>query len=198
MTTTTTIILAAALVLAIAGALELERRRRSWRRFASAMIRERDDAREGAEGLKAELREARAEALGFRDEATRAGVLAEQAQHRRRELERRLAELGREHDALERTAHELEAELERQAQPDELVGRELVVHTRRPDDQSIRGVCVYSDALELRLIGAQYLSGREGAPLGGEVRILRAHVAFSQVLDAPELAGAAEPAAAAH
>jgi hypothetical protein len=62
-------------------------------------------------------------------------------------------------------------------------GRTLLVHTRRPDDQSIRGVvaAVYDDVIVLDAAAYLEPDGTLQA-LEGRVPILREHVAFAQQL----------------
>ncbi|MCK9251010.1 MAG: hypothetical protein M0P31_18770 [Solirubrobacteraceae bacterium] len=63
------------------------------------------------------------------------------------------------------------------------LAREVIVHTTRPDDQSVRGVLIEGDrpgAKWLKLDGCRY--GQEGGwvPLDGQVLIPTSHVAFVQ------------------
>lgn len=80
---------------------------------------------------------------------------------------------------------------------EEFLGHELVVHTRRPDDQSVRGTLLEVGTW-LRLGKAAYLPASPGAPpapADGFVLVLRGNVSSMQVL----AAGASvleEPAAA--
>lgn len=64
------------------------------------------------------------------------------------------------------------------------VGREIVAHTRRPDDQSIRGVLVRVDAAWLELGHAVYVGEEREVPIGGVVLLPRRELAFVQILGA--------------
>lgn len=85
---------------------------------------------------------------------------------------------------------QLAAALERVADREpgpSLEGKTLVVHTRKPDDQSIRGICVadYGDRLVLRK--ALYY-GTEGASTsaGGDIEIKWINVSTYQVVTLPQ------------
>lgn len=64
-----------------------------------------------------------------------------------------------------------------------LTGRTLVVHTRRPDDQTIRGILVgqYADRLTLR--DAVYVHASGEQPVGGLVHVPTVNVAFVQEIE---------------
>lgn len=66
-----------------------------------------------------------------------------------------------------------------------LAGRTVVVHTRRPDDQSLRGVLVaqHADRLTLRDVVYLHLSGEQ--EVGGMVHIPLGAVSFVQEIEAP-------------
>lgn len=79
----------------------------------------------------------------------------------------------------------LEASTERAARGPSLVGATLVVHTRKPDDQSVRGVVAahYADRVVLR--DAQYLHPTGAQDAGGLVDVLLINVSTWQELQAP-------------
>lgn len=67
-----------------------------------------------------------------------------------------------------------------------LVGRTVVVHTRRPDDQSIRGVLAAHHADRLVLQDAIYMQvGAPGAAADGLVNVPMASVSTMQEIAAP-------------
>lgn len=70
-----------------------------------------------------------------------------------------------------------------------MVGKSLVVHTRKPDDQSVRGIVAahYADRIVLRDAAYLHASGAQDA--GGLVDVLLINVSTWQELQAP----AAEP-----
>jgi hypothetical protein len=70
-----------------------------------------------------------------------------------------------------------------------LVGKSLVVHTRKPDDQSVRGVvdAHYADRLVLRDAAYLHASGAQSA--GGLVDVLLINVSSWQELQAPAAEG---------
>lgn len=62
-----------------------------------------------------------------------------------------------------------------------LSGREVTVNTRRPDDQTIRGVVVRDTARWLVLRGATYITPEAETPIDGpSLRIPQSNVAFVQ------------------
>lgn len=73
--------------------------------------------------------------------------------------------------------------------PDELerfLGLEVIVNTRRPDDQAVRGTLIDVGAVWLELRRASWLptssnAGKE-APMDGSALIPRSHVAYVQAL----------------
>jgi hypothetical protein len=71
-----------------------------------------------------------------------------------------------------------------------MVGASLVIHTRKPDDQSIRGVvdAHYADRLVLR--DAQYLHSSGAQPAGGVVDVLLINVSTWQEIPPPALEAA--------
>lgn len=60
-----------------------------------------------------------------------------------------------------------------------LRGREVTVNTRRPDDQSIRGVLV-REGRYLELRNARYLTREGETPIEGTAHVPRDNVAFVQ------------------
>lgn len=74
--------------------------------------------------------------------------------------------------------------LRRPGQPKPLAGRTVVVNTRRPDDQAVRGVLVAEHADRVTLAGAVYLDGAHGRPVDGLVHIPVATIAFIQQIEA--------------
>ncbi len=66
-----------------------------------------------------------------------------------------------------------------------LTGRTLVVHTRRPDDQTLRGVLhgQYADRLTLR--DAVYVHPSGEQPAGGLVHVPLANVSWVQEIEPP-------------
>lgn len=82
-----------------------------------------------------------------------------------------------------------EVEVARVAGPQDpapsLVGETVVVHTRKPDDQSIRGIvaCDYADKLVLREASYVHASGLQ--PAKGEVEVLKVGISTTQRLAAP-------------
>lgn len=96
-----------------------------------------------------------------------------------RQYERILREVGESLDrALERPERELGPEL---------TGKSVVVHTRRPDDQTIRGiVCAhYADRLELRDV-TYSVPGGTSSSAQGLVDVPWLNVSSCQVLARPE------------
>lgn len=63
-----------------------------------------------------------------------------------------------------------------------LRGRRVVVHTRQPDDRSLRGVIVHDGRDGLILEAAEYLRGDGGVGLDGRVHVPAEAVSFVQEL----------------
>lgn len=64
-----------------------------------------------------------------------------------------------------------------------LSGRTVTVYTRRPDDQTIRGVLVAHHSDRLTLAQAVYVVPGDGAPdvpIDGAVHVLASNIAFVQ------------------
>lgn len=59
---------------------------------------------------------------------------------------------------------------------------EVVVHTRRPDDQTIRGVLIRRNRRWVKLEAAAYIDGETKIDLNGEVLIRTENIAFIQAL----------------
>jgi hypothetical protein len=93
--------------------------------------------------------------------------------------------------ALEQLTDALEQSGALLARGPSLVGKSLVVHTRKPDDQSIRGAVAahYADRLVLR--DAAYLHGSGAQDAGGLVDVLLINVSSWQELQAPTESAAA-------
>lgn len=64
-----------------------------------------------------------------------------------------------------------------------LAGRTVVVHTRRPDDQTLRGVLVAQHADRLTLREAVYVHASGEQPAGGLVHVPTEAVAWIQELE---------------
>lgn len=62
------------------------------------------------------------------------------------------------------------------------LSREVVVHTRKPDDQTVRGVLVTRNRRWLKLQAARYMDGETEIRLDGEIVIPAENVAFVQVI----------------
>lgn len=61
-----------------------------------------------------------------------------------------------------------------------LTGRTLVVHTRRPDDQTLRGVLYAQHADRLTLRDAVYVHRSGDQPIAGLAHVPMANIAFIQ------------------
>lgn len=70
-----------------------------------------------------------------------------------------------------------------------LVGRTVIVHTRRPDDQSIRGVLTAEHADRLTLRDVQYISADGNHDVADLAHIPTANVAWMQELVTVEVVG---------
>lgn len=66
-----------------------------------------------------------------------------------------------------------------------LVARTVVVHTRKPDDQTIRGILTARHADRITLAEAAYLHGRNEQALGGIVHVPVDNVAWIQEIEPP-------------
>lgn len=70
-----------------------------------------------------------------------------------------------------------------------LVGRTVVVHTRQPDDQSVRGVLVGQHADRLVLREAVYLHGESSVEAAGLVHLPTMVVSTVQEIEPPTETG---------
>jgi hypothetical protein len=92
-------------------------------------------------------------------------------------------------DALRKATAVIYTHIERGGRPGpKVVGRSLVVHTRKPDDQSIRGIVAahYADRLVFR--DAQYLHASGAQAAAGLVEVPLINVSSWQELEPPEVA----------
>ena len=64
-----------------------------------------------------------------------------------------------------------------------LAGRTVVIHTRRPDDQSIRGVLVAQHADRWTLREAVYLGGSSEHSVAGLTHVPVANIAWAQEVE---------------
>lgn len=76
-----------------------------------------------------------------------------------------------------------------------LVKRTVVVHTRRPDDQTIRGVLVAQHADRLILKEAVYMYGSGNQPILGLAHVPVGAISWMQEISEADLAGGGSPAA---
>lgn len=68
--------------------------------------------------------------------------------------------------------------------PPPIQGRTVVIHTRRPDDQSIRGVMVGMYADEVVLEQPQYITADGPRPIDGPLHVPTANIAWWQEVSA--------------
>lgn len=62
------------------------------------------------------------------------------------------------------------------------INREVVIHTKKPDDQTVRGVLIRRNRRWIKLEAARYVDGENQIRLEGEVLIPAGNVAFIQTL----------------